>query len=169
MRKVLTLLNAAFLFAACSTPKYTYHFDRYDYNSGKKKAAPLEQIATLSVNEKTLVASVSEKMVYTTEEETSVVLKKEIADKIKAISREDRKELKNEIKKSFEENKKIEFDRSPRTSNMARDMKFAAISGGVGIILLIIGGATVLYILGAALILVGFYFLIRWLSHPHRH
>src|SRR5688572_1319131 len=101
MRKVLTLVSAALLLAACSTPKYTYHFDHYDYNSGKKKATPLKPTTdlgdpsskeTLEVDEKTLVASADEKTVYVTEEKkTNVVSKKEVADKIKAMSKEERK------------------------------------------------------------------------------
>ena len=38
MKKYLLLLASVLLLAACSSPKYAYYFDHYDYNSGKKKA-----------------------------------------------------------------------------------------------------------------------------------
>src|SRR5687768_11298725 len=37
MKKSLLLIASVMLFAACSSPKYAYYFDHYDYNSGKKK------------------------------------------------------------------------------------------------------------------------------------
>ena len=33
------LLSASVFLTACSSPKYVYHFDHYDYNSGKKDRA----------------------------------------------------------------------------------------------------------------------------------
>jgi hypothetical protein len=45
---------------------------------------------------------------------------------------------------------------------MENDLKLAAIFGGVGLVLLIIGG-DVLYVLGAIGLLIGLYFFIRWL------
>ena len=37
MKKYLLLIASVLLLAACSSPKYAYYFDHYDYNSGKKK------------------------------------------------------------------------------------------------------------------------------------
>lgn len=69
MKKHISLLTAILAISSCSTPKYTYHFDYYDYNSGKKKATSQEVVvsveqsveeSTLTVDEKTLVASANE-------------------------------------------------------------------------------------------------------------
>src|SRR5688572_23363673 len=37
MKKYLLLITSVLLLASCSSPKYAYYFDHYDYNSGKKK------------------------------------------------------------------------------------------------------------------------------------
>src|SRR3989337_162878 len=36
MKKYVLLIASVLLLSACSTPKYAYYFDHYDYNSGKK-------------------------------------------------------------------------------------------------------------------------------------
>src|SRR5688572_302772 len=75
MKKIGSLIGLVLLVAACSSPKYTYHFDHYDYNSGKKKSLPADQqLATespLHLNEETLVASASEEPVVLAKETTS--------------------------------------------------------------------------------------------------
>ena len=37
MKKHLLLIVSVVFLASCSSPKYAYYFDHYDYNSGKKK------------------------------------------------------------------------------------------------------------------------------------
>lgn len=167
MKKVLTVLSAALFLAACSTPKYTYHFDHYDYSSGKKNSIPVKQstdlvstssIETLAVDEKTLVASTDEKTMYIAEEKKpQVVSKKEIADKINAMSKEERKELKKEVKKYVKESKNVK-EAQARPSG---DLKLAIIFGVAGIILLIVLGD--LLWLGTIAVLIGLFFLIRWM------
>src|SRR3989337_4578543 len=50
MKKYLLLLASVLLFAACSTPKYAYYFDHYDYNSGKKKIeTPKTQLSHINL------------------------------------------------------------------------------------------------------------------------
>ncbi len=65
MRKHLILLCAVLLTAACSSPKYTYNFDHYNYGSGKRQqpqavaqTKPAEEAAgPLAIEEQTLTAS----------------------------------------------------------------------------------------------------------------
>jgi hypothetical protein len=68
MKHLLFLVVSVLLLAACSSPKYTYNFDRYDYNSGRKKADAEKALATalpvstdeaspLILNEESVVAS----------------------------------------------------------------------------------------------------------------
>jgi hypothetical protein len=38
MKNILMLVGSVLMLASCSAPKYSYYFDHYDYNSGKKKA-----------------------------------------------------------------------------------------------------------------------------------
>lgn len=64
MKHILLLVAAILIVTACSSPRYTYNFDYYDYNSGRKhhhaKAAPSKSETEehpLALEERTLVAS----------------------------------------------------------------------------------------------------------------
>lgn len=165
MKGYLFTLIAIVILSSCSTPKYTYYFDHYDYNSGKKKklaevANSPEAISPTVMDEETLVASANENEVYLTKP-APAISKEEAIAKIKSMSKEEKKELKREVKKYVKENKK-EIKAGKSTKELENDVKLAAIFGAVGLVLLIIGG-DVLYILGAVALLIGLYFFIRWL------
>lgn len=64
MKHILLLAAAILIVTACSSPRYTYNFDYYDYNSGRKhhhaKSAPSKtenEEHPLTLEERTLVAS----------------------------------------------------------------------------------------------------------------
>jgi len=172
MKKYISLLTAILAISSCSTPKYTYHFDYYDYNSGKKKATSQEvavsveqsaEESALTVDEKALVASANESEVYIARP-TPVISKEEAVGRIKSMSKEERKELKKEVRKLVKEKKRENSIHGNSTKALENDVKLAAIFGAVGIVLVIIGGE-VLYVLGAIALLIGLYFFIRWLIH----
>jgi hypothetical protein len=165
MKGYLFTLIAIVILSSCSTPKYTYHFDHYDYNSGKRKklaeaAASAEAISHTVIDKQTLVASSNENEVYLTKP-APAVSKEEAIAKINSMSNDEKKELKREVKKYVKENKK-EIKSGKSTKELENDVKLAAIFGAVGLVLLIIGG-DVIYILGAVALLIGLYFFIRWL------
>jgi hypothetical protein len=166
MKKYAFLFFTVATLVSCSTPKYTYYFDHYNY--AKKDLTP-EAIVTvqepiqespLILNENTLVASVNEKVVYVAEP-TPTIAKEEAIAKISSMSRDEQKELKKGVKRFVKENKK-EIKNGNTAKALESDVKLAAIFGAVGIVLLIIGG-DVLYILGAVALIVGLYFFIRLL------
>jgi hypothetical protein len=165
MKGYLFTLISIVILSSCSTPKYTYYFDHYDYNGGKRKklaelATSPEAISPTVIDEETLVASTKENEVYLTKPAPGIS-KEEAIVKIKSLSKEERKELKKEVKKYVKENKK-EIKEGKNSKELENDVKLAAIFGAVGLVLLIIGG-DVLYILGAVALLIGLYFFIRWL------
>lgn len=167
MKKYISLMSVILL-ASCSTPKYTYYFDHYDYSS-KKNQVTVEQTnmqgqSLTTADQTSLVASVDATHVYVTET-PSVVESKKVAEKINMLTKEEKRELKREIKKYVKENKNnpsVEAGHAAKA--LENDVKLAAIFGATGIVLLIIGGE-VLYVLGAIALLVGLYFFIRWLIH----
>jgi hypothetical protein len=169
MKKYISLVSVILL-ASCSAPKYTYHFDHYDYTSKKNQVAVAQndvhdQFPT-TPDQTTLVASADDAHVYVAETAPNLVTQNEKAvKKINALSNEEKRELKKELKKYVKEVKK---NPSAEASNSAKalenDVKLAAIFGAVGIVFLIIGGE-VFYVLGALALLVGLYFFIRWLIH----
>lgn len=169
MKKYISLVSVIVL-ASCSTPKYTYYFDHYDYSSKKNQVTAAsnnvqnQPIAT--ADQTTLVASADDTHVYVAETVVpSVVEHEKVVEKINALSKEEKRELKKEIKKYVKESKKNPSAEAGNTAKaLENDVKLAAIFGAVGIVLLIIGG-DVLYVLGAIALLVGLYFFIRWLIH----
>jgi preprotein translocase subunit SecF len=171
MKKYILLLASIAMLVACSSPKYTYNFDYYDYNSGKKKKMAQEvsvveipEVKSLvTVDEGTLVASARETEVYIAKH-APVISKEEAVARINSMSKEEKRELKREVKKIVKEGKKENTVKGNATKALENDVKLAAIFGTVGIVLLIIGG-DVLYVLGAIGLLVGLYFFIRWLIH----
>jgi hypothetical protein len=171
MKKNIAYVITMLVLASCSAPKYTYHFDHYDYNSGKKKAASQEAMVSSNtvttdavgvIDESTLVASAKEDETTYLAEPAPAITKEEAVARIKSMTKEERKELKKEIKKYVKESKKEESLKGEGSRKLENDVKLAAIFGAVGIVLLIIGG-DVLYVLGAIALIVGLYFFIRWL------
>lgn len=173
-RNLLTICSAMLLFASCSSPKYSYYFDHYDYNSGKKKIVATEvaqqtEEAPLTVNPEMLTASAGEHTIVLEEQplkkEDVAVDKKTILEKYTSMSKaerkEFRKELKSEIKKYTKAKKEVESEKS--TEALDRDAKFAIIFGGIGIIFLLFPG-DVFLVLAAVSLIIGFVFFVKWIS-----
>jgi uncharacterized protein YcfL len=181
MKKYLLLVISALLLAACSSPKYTYHFDHYDYNSGKKKleiqhpdlaqnmlATP--EVSPLTMNQEALTASADSRMTKVEAAPVTLndltVLKKKYAAMSKPEKKEFRKELKSEVKKMIKAKKSGESINSvDDTKAMDHDLKMALIFGIVGIVLSAFGGVnSVFWILGIISTVIAIVFLIKWLA-----
>lgn len=168
MKKLLYFFVSVLVVTSCSSPKYTYNFDYYDYNSGKKKPVLKETVASakespLTVDESTIVASAKEDVVYEPQAAVAPVSKAEAVAKLKSMTKADRKELKAELKKYAKESKKSSSVKEGQgTMGLGGDLKLAAIFGAIGIVLLIIGGDA-LSLIGGISLLVGLFFLIRYL------
>jgi len=133
MKKVILLVVFAMMFAACSSPKYSYHFDRHDYNSGMRaKIASQEAVAEtltpapLMANEITASTEVAPAI------PTAAIKKEDIQAKISSLTKEQRVELKKELKaelKKIVKNKKAldRVDSSEKTNEWDYDLKIAAI------------------------------------------
>jgi len=175
MRNLLMSMASLVLLASCSTPKYAYYFDHYDYNSGKKQqqvsAAVTESPAQqpeqspLAIQEEALVASTNPGVVTTTQPSPNEA-KEAFLKKYNAMTKTERnefkKELKSELKKAIKE-KKAEISKG-HAQNMDHDLKLAIIFGAVGLVLTLFGGASsAFWVLGVIAIVIGVVFLIRWL------
>ncbi len=168
MKKYLPLFVITLVLASCSSPKYSYRFSYHDYSQGKKEAAlpvAMEEPAVesiLLIDEKTLVASANEDKIYVTNT-TPTIAKEEFITNLKIVTKEERRELRREVKKIVKM-KRSDSAYGNSAQSLSNDVKLSAIFGAVGIVLLIIGGS-VLYVLGAVALLIGLYFFIRWLIH----
>jgi len=176
MKKIASLIGLVLLVTACSSPKYAYHFDHYDYNSGKKKSLPAQQqTATdspLQLDTETLVASAADEPVVLAKEpaaQSADQAKNDFAKKYKAMSKAERKEFKEDLKKELKayakakkEGKRVASTNA--TSQLDYDLKMAIIFGAVGLTLSLFGGvSSVFWVLGVIAIVVGVVFLVKWL------
>ncbi len=163
-RKLLYLLSLALL-AACSAPKYSYNFDHYNYNAGKKKSAASNENVVLqgpeTIKSEELVASTETTVVLSVASENKPAeVKKTYAQMNKSEKREVRKQLKAAMKEYSKEKKEVKATNA--TKGMDNDLKLAAIFGAVGIVALIIGG-NVFWIIGGIALLIGVVFFVKWL------
>ena len=181
MKKYLLLLASVLLLAACSSPKYAYYFDHYDYNSGKKIAeAPAIQMAqttmatpemsVLQLDREAVTASAESRIKLVESAPAMVKEKALLQEKYASLSRtekkEFRKELKSEVKRIIEAKKSGESIASiTGTMAMEHDLKLALIFGIVGIVLTALGGVnSVFWILGTISLVVAIVFLIKWIA-----
>lgn len=182
MKKYLLLIASVLLFAACSSPKYAYYFDHYDYNSGKKKIETTDhQLAQTSVatpvlsplylDETAVTASAQNKIkpvdyTQTLSKEKATLLEQKYKSLSKAEKKEFRKELKSEIKKMIKAKKSGEsFDSIAERTAMDHDLKMALIFGIVGIVLSAFGGVnSIFWILGVISTVIAIVFLIKWIA-----
>ncbi|MEQ8362563.1 MAG: hypothetical protein RH948_06800 [Cyclobacteriaceae bacterium] len=167
MKTKLYYLLAIVLFASCSAPKYAYHFDRYDYNSGKKSSsvtavnpenevAPFESQQLLASTDNTfLIEKISPV------DDVMVTNSTEVRKTYAQMSKSERKELRSDVKKYLKE-KKESIKAAKKANAMDNDLKLAAIFGAVGLVALIISG-DVFYILGGIAMIIGVVFFVKWL------
>lgn len=184
MKKYLLLISSVLLLACCSTPKYAYYFDHYDYNSGKKKAQSEKTLLTqkmlatpetspLQINEEAIAAN-AERTIVPVERKApptvSVEDQKAFAAKYTAMSKSEKKEFRKELKsemKSIIKAKKSDknVDSVSESKALDRNLKMALIFGIVGIILYALSGASpVFWILGIIATVIAIVFFIQWIA-----
>lgn len=177
MRNLAFILIAIGVLASCSTPKYAYKFDHYDYNSGKAPAkisdGPEEALfSPLVIEEPVFSASTSRNVMPTQASQTLTSNKTEsevLAKNYKSLTKTERKEFRKEVKKEFKNYVKAvkngdHVQVTKATSVMDNDLRMAIIFGAVGLTLTLFGGVNEAFaILGVIAIVVGVVFLIKWL------
>ena len=182
MKKYLLLIASVLLLAACSSPKYAYYFDHYDYNSGKKKVESPEtrlaqsslttpEMSPLQLDNDAVSASAESRITpveYTPAmvKEKAALLEQKYKSLSKAEKKEFRRELKAEVKKMIKAKKSGEsIDSIAKNTAMDHDLKMALIFGVVGIVLSAFGGVnSVFWILGVISVVIAIVFLIKWIA-----
>lgn len=180
MKKYLLLIASVLMLASCSTPKYAYYFDHYDYNSGKKKAESPKTIiaqnmlaspemSPLKINQEVVVANAETRIMNVENVPVTVNDRKTLERKYSNFSKSEkkafRKELKSEVKK-YLKNKKSDDNISSNADAMDHDLKMALIFGIVGIVLSALGGVnSIFWILGVIATVIAIVFLIKWIAN----
>lgn len=175
MKHLVTLVVSVLVLASCSTPKYTYNFDHYDYNSGRKKAeaerllaqtettsseAVEEQSSPLLLSEETVVASAAGK--------APAPVAKPVAKKYSDMTKSEKKELRKAVKteiKNYLKNKKGDGQISKETKALDYNLKMAIIFGAVALTLSFFGGVnSVFWIASVIALVIGVVFFIKWIA-----
>lgn len=187
MKKHLLLIAGVLLLASCSSPKYAYYFDHYDYNSGRTAVAKTDaqlapihlntpELSPLQINQEAVTASAARRIARVerapgdagsnTLAEERALLKEKYLSLTKAEKKEFRKELKHEVKAIIKAKKKGEDVKTILANTaMDQDLKMALIFGIVGIVLSAFGGVnSVFWILGVVSVVIAIVFLIKWLA-----
>lgn len=179
MRKHIFLFGAALVAAACASPRYTYNFDHYNYNSGKAKQAEKSSPLTVSTREESPLALREQDFVASTSlsagvsEAVKVIPMsslKQKAERYKNMSKQERRDFKKEVRTEVRNfAKEIRFHESganiAATHELDDELKLAIIFGAVGITLVVLGGInTIFWVLGVVGLVIGLVFFIRWIS-----
>jgi len=170
------LLSAFVFLTACSSPKYVYHFDHYDYNSGKKVDAHLKEMPVeenpLALDEKTLVvSSTPEPIALAEKKETSYSSLKDAAAKFKTMSKQEKKEFRKELRKELVNySKKNVLKKNDGVDGVQATQKFdtlvaLAIAFGVaGIVMLMLAG-NAFWVAGGVCLVIGAFFFVKWVNN----
>jgi hypothetical protein len=184
MRNLLLLILGVLLLAACSAPKYSYYFDHYDYNSGKKKTNPETRLAInpveapqlasepspLLITEETLIASADNRIVLSEKAPLPTVDKASFEKKYSSMTKSEKKafkkELKEEIKKYMKGKKGGDNGATAEaTKVMDYNLKMAIIFGAVAATLSFFGGVnSVFWILSVVFLVIGIVFFVKWIA-----
>lgn len=178
MKHILLVLLGVLLLAACSSPKYAYYFDHYDYNSGKKKSpanaiAPaqadqIEVVSTpLKIDETSVVASAAPIVVATPAAPSISEQKSLLAKKYSSLTKDEKKVFRKEVKSVIKDYKKSKKSGESITETQVMDynLKMAIIFGAVALTLSFFGGVnSVFWILSVVALVVGVVFFIKWIA-----
>lgn len=187
MKNILPFLAGMLLFAACSTPKYAYYFDHYDYNSGKKAAlaektipdnnveaatnSQLTDESLLVIQKETLTASAEMNVVAAPEKvapkpsSNPLTITKKYKEMTKSEKKEFRKALMTEIKNYKKIKKSGKGDIAHDTKVMDHDLKLAIIFGAIALTLSFFGGVnSVFWVISVISLVVGVVFFVKWIT-----
>lgn len=171
------ILGVVILLTACSSPKYAYHFDTYDYNSGKKDSQSVGKReikhSPLIINTETLVATTEDVVIPAEENKPAVTPSvREIREQYKAMTKNERKEfrkaLMSEVKKQASKKtvKEDGVDSIKATKQFDTLSALAIIFGGAGIVLIMFANiSNVFWVVGAISLVVGAFFFVKWVAN----
>ena len=170
------LLSAFVFLTACSSPKHVYHFDHYDYNSGKKVDVPLKELPVeenpLALDEKTMVvSSTSEPITIAEKKAVPYASAKDVAVKFNTMSKQEKKAFRKELKRELVNySKKTVLKKNDGVDGVQATQKFdtlaaLAIAFGVaGIVMLMLTG-NAFWVAGAICLVVGAFFFVKWVAN----
>jgi hypothetical protein len=176
MKHLVTLVVSVLVLASCSAPKYTYNFDHYDYNSGRKKAEAEKLVAknetatpVITEEEASPLALTREDAVASAGEAAPAPIAKPIAaKKYTDMSKSEKKEFRKTVKKEMKtylKAKKGDGTVGKETQALDYNLKMAIIFGAVALTLSFFGGVnSVFWIASVIALVIGVVFFIKWIA-----
>jgi hypothetical protein len=176
MKHILTLVVSVLLLASCSTPKYAYNFDYYNYNSGRKKAeaeklvANSEAVTPVAAEEKEspLTLTREDAVASAGEAAPAPVAKPAAAKKYTDMSKSEKKDFRKTVKKEMKtylKAKKGDGTVGKETQALDYNLKMAIIFGAVALTLSFFGGVnSVFWIASVIALVIGVVFFIKWIA-----
>jgi hypothetical protein len=176
MKHLVTLVVSVLVLASCSTPKYTYNFDYYDYNSGRKKAEAERLVAQSETvtppaadGEVSPLSLAPEEAVASARDASPAPIAKPVpAKKYTDMSKAEKKEFRKTVKKEFKtylKAKKGDGAVGKETQALDYNLKMAIIFGAVALTLSFFGGVnSVFWIASVIALVIGVVFFIKWIA-----
>ncbi|WP_276373114.1 hypothetical protein [Chryseolinea sp. H1M3-3] len=183
MKFYQVLIVAAVFLTSCSSPKYAYHFDHYDYQSGKKMNEETRSVAAehspLVVDQHTIVANSASQPVVSEIKNLSSAPEKatlspdaqNIAEKFKEMSKDERKTFRKALKKQvLSYAKKARKNEGTESVNAIKEFDtlsgLAIVFGVGGIVMIMLAGVSnIFWVLGAISLVIGAFFFVKWVAN----
>lgn len=173
------LLCAVVFLTACSPAKYAYHFDQYDYNSGRKNtiiaSGEAAEKSPLLITQPQLTATTSVNISIPEKSELAPVVHSSEAESLKkrfdAMSKTERKDLKKALRKDLKNvAKRIAKGEEVQAVKAAQGFDalsgLAILFGGAGIVMITLASiSNIFWILGAISLVIGAFFFVKWVSN----
>lgn len=179
--KLLQLISiGVLLLTACSSPKkYSYHFDRYDYNIGRKGEVVSVELPPVS---SPIVITKDDLLSADTKHEPAVIQKeitksdvKAAREAYKAMSKDERKAFRKAVVSELKQIQKLKKTDDIKKADGIESVKateqfdlfsgLAIIFGGAGIVLITLANiSNAFWIAGAICLVVGAAFFVKWVS-----
>ncbi|HZB12508.1 MAG TPA: hypothetical protein VE467_05755 [Chryseolinea sp.] len=171
------LLSAFVFVTACSSPKYVYHFDQYDYNVGKRsgpqKVAVIEENPLLLDEKNLVVSSAAEPIIIAEKQPVPYTTVREVAEKFKTMSKREKKEFRKGLRKELVNySKKSVLKKNDGVESVNATQKFdtlvtlAIVFGGAGIVLITLANiSNAFWIAGVISLVVGAFFFVKWVAN----
>lgn len=174
MKHLVTMVVSVLILASCSAPKYSYNFDHYDYNSGRKKEA--EKVVAQAENtpsetvmsEESSPLIIGHESVVASAEKAPAPVAGPAAKKYSDMSKSEKKELRKAVKtemKNYLKGKKGDGAITKETQALDYNLKMAIIFGAVALTLSFFGGVnSVFWIASVIALVIGVVFFIKWIA-----
>lgn len=175
MKHLVTMVVSVLMLASCSAPKYSYNFDHYDYNSGRKKKEAEKLVAQAEntapqtiVEEESSPLILNQESVVASAEKAPAPVTRPVGKKYSDLSKAEKKELRKAVKtemKNYLKGKKGDGNVAHETKALDYNLKMAIIFGAVALTLSFFGGVnSVFWIASVIALVIGVVFFIKWIA-----